>query len=110
MNWREYWNQDTPIYVSDRHKTLHYQRIAADIAALVPSPQAHVLDHGCGEARSGFLRQTILRLDLAIEWCQLVPHHSAGGGPQFIECRSLHRMRLYKTFCRCVATATVSPR
>src|ERR671912_606396 len=36
MNWREYWNQDTPIYVSDRHKTLHYQRIAADIAALVP--------------------------------------------------------------------------
>src|SRR5688500_10974084 len=52
MNWREYWNQDTPIYVSDRHKTLHYQRIAADIAALVPSPQAHVLDHGCGEALS----------------------------------------------------------
>jgi ubiquinone/menaquinone biosynthesis C-methylase UbiE len=52
MNWRDYWNQDTPIYVSDRHKTLHYQLIASDIAALVPSPQAHVLDHGCGEALS----------------------------------------------------------
>jgi SAM-dependent methyltransferase len=52
MNWRDYWNQDTPIYVSERHKTVHYQLIASDIAALVPSPQAHVLDHGCGEALS----------------------------------------------------------
>jgi SAM-dependent methyltransferase len=52
MNWRDYWNQDTPIYVGERHKTLHYQRIASDIAALVPSGEAHVLDHGCGEALS----------------------------------------------------------
>lgn len=52
MNWRDYWNQDTPIYVSERHKVLHYQRVAADIAALVPSPAAHVLDYGCGEALS----------------------------------------------------------
>jgi SAM-dependent methyltransferase len=52
MNWRDYWNQDTPIYVSDRHKALHYQLIASDIVALVPSPHAHVLDHGCGEALS----------------------------------------------------------
>jgi SAM-dependent methyltransferase len=51
-SWRDYWNQDTPIYVGERHKALHYQRIAADIAALVPSPEAHVLDHGCGEALS----------------------------------------------------------
>ena len=52
MDWREYWNQDTPIYVSERHKVLHYELIAKDIAALVPSPQAHVLDFGCGEALS----------------------------------------------------------
>lgn len=52
MNWRDYWNQDTPIYVSERHKALHYQRIASDIAELVPSPNAQVLDHGCGEALS----------------------------------------------------------
>lgn len=50
MNWRDYWNRDTPIYVSDRHKVLHYQRIANDIASLVPSPDAIVLDHGSGEA------------------------------------------------------------
>jgi SAM-dependent methyltransferase len=52
VNWRDYWNQDTPIYVSDRHRILHYQRIANDIAAFIPSPAAHVLDHGCGEALS----------------------------------------------------------
>ena len=52
MNWREYWNQDTPIYVGERHKLLHYQLIASEIAALVPAPHAHVLDYGCGEALS----------------------------------------------------------
>ena len=52
MNWRDYWNQDTPIYVSDRHKVLHYWLIANDIASLIPSPDAVVLDHGCGEALS----------------------------------------------------------
>jgi ubiquinone/menaquinone biosynthesis C-methylase UbiE len=52
MSWRDYWNADTPIYVNDRHKLLHYQLIARDIAALVPGPGAHVLDHGCGEALS----------------------------------------------------------
>ncbi len=50
MNWRDYWNQDTPIYVSERHKVLHYQAIARDIAELIPSLEAQVLDYGCGEA------------------------------------------------------------
>ncbi|HEY8564974.1 MAG TPA: class I SAM-dependent methyltransferase [Beijerinckiaceae bacterium] len=52
MNWREYWNADTPIYVSERHKVLHYAGVARDIAALVPGPDATVLDFGCGEALS----------------------------------------------------------
>ena len=52
MNWRDFWNQDTPIYVSERHKVLHYWLIANDIASLIPSPEAIVLDHGCGEALS----------------------------------------------------------
>src|SRR5918998_5330752 len=52
MSWRDYWNQDTPIYVSERHKVLHYARIAADIARLMPAPDAVVLDYGCGEALS----------------------------------------------------------
>ncbi|MBF9234289.1 class I SAM-dependent methyltransferase [Microvirga alba] len=50
MNWRDYWNQDTPIYAGERHKLLHYRLVANDIIDLVISPGATVLDYGCGEA------------------------------------------------------------
>lgn len=52
MSWRDYWNADTPIYVNDRHKILHYQLVARDIVALGLAPGSVVLDHGCGEALS----------------------------------------------------------
>ncbi len=50
MSWREFWNGTHSIYVNERHRALHYDRIAKDIAALVPSREALVLDYGCGEA------------------------------------------------------------
>ena len=50
MNWRDYWNQDTPIYTGERHKLLHYRLVANDIIGLIPSGDAAVLDYGCGEA------------------------------------------------------------
>ncbi|MET0531411.1 MAG: methyltransferase domain-containing protein [Microvirga sp.] len=50
MNWRDYWNQDTPIYSGERHKLLHYRLVANDIIELIPSRDAVVLDYGCGEA------------------------------------------------------------
>jgi SAM-dependent methyltransferase len=52
MDWRDFWNSDTPIYVSARHKDLHYRLIARDIIGLIASADAHVLDYGCGEALS----------------------------------------------------------
>lgn len=52
MNWREFWDGETPIYVSERHKTLHYGLIATDIIRLLPASGAVVLDFGCGEALS----------------------------------------------------------
>lgn len=58
MSWRDFWNGEHAIYVSDRHKTLHYRRIAQDIAAAVPSRDAAVLDVGCGEALSADLVAT----------------------------------------------------
>ena len=65
MNWRDFWNRDNPIYVSERHKTLHYRLIANDIAGLVPSASAAVLDYGCGEALSaGRVAQACARLYL----------------------------------------------
>jgi ubiquinone/menaquinone biosynthesis C-methylase UbiE len=49
-NWVSFWDTDHPIYVNARHFDVHYRAIADDIVALIPSPPAHVLDHGCGEA------------------------------------------------------------
>lgn len=50
MNWLAFWNGSHSIYVNARHKDVHYHLIAKQIAALVPAPQARVLDYGCGEA------------------------------------------------------------
>jgi SAM-dependent methyltransferase len=52
MGWREFWNGEHSIYVNQRHKVLHYDRIARDLAVYIPSPSAIVLDYGCGEALS----------------------------------------------------------
>ncbi len=52
MSWREFWNGAHSIYVNERHRTLHYDRIAKDIAAHLPSREACVLDYGCGDAES----------------------------------------------------------
>ena len=52
MSWRDFWNADTPIYVNERHKGLHYGLIARDVVGLIPSKDAAVLDYGCGEALS----------------------------------------------------------
>ncbi|HEV2554486.1 MAG TPA: methyltransferase domain-containing protein [Bosea sp. (in: a-proteobacteria)] len=50
MSWRDFWNGEHAIYVSPRHKTLHYRQIASDLIGHIPAPDAVVLDHGCGEA------------------------------------------------------------
>lgn len=52
MTWREFWNQDTPIYVNERHKQVHYGLIARQLAQALPKEAARVLDFGCGEALS----------------------------------------------------------
>jgi len=48
--WRDFWNRETSIYAGDRHKQLHYALVARDVMAFIRSREAHVLDHGCGEA------------------------------------------------------------
>lgn len=50
MSWRDFWNGEHAIYVSQRHKALHYRGIATDLIRHIPAPDAVVLDHGCGEA------------------------------------------------------------
>src|SRR5215208_3292020 len=48
--WREFWDSAHSIYVSERHKDVHYRDVAEQLAAFVPGSNARVLDHGSGEA------------------------------------------------------------
>ncbi len=50
MSWIEFWNGAPPIYVNERHKLLHGRQVARDIISVIPSPDAVLLDYGCGEA------------------------------------------------------------
>jgi SAM-dependent methyltransferase len=49
-DWLAFWDSPHFIYVNARHKDVHYRLIAQGIAALVPRPDARVLDYGSGEA------------------------------------------------------------
>jgi SAM-dependent methyltransferase len=49
-DWLAFWDSPHCIYVSARHKDVHYRLIAKELAALVPATDARVLDYGCGEA------------------------------------------------------------
>jgi SAM-dependent methyltransferase len=49
-DWLAFWDKPQSIYVNARHKDVHYRLIAGELAALVPSGSARVLDYGCGEA------------------------------------------------------------
>ena len=50
-DWLAFWDKPQSIYVNARHKDVHYRLIAEELAALVPSRSARVLDYGCGEAQ-----------------------------------------------------------
>ena len=56
MDWISFYDfKHSVIYVNGRHRDVHYETIARDIRALVPSPGAIVMDYGCGEATSAAL-------------------------------------------------------
>src|SRR6187401_2175175 len=55
-DWVKFYDfKHSVIYVNARHRDVHYRAIAESIRAYVPSPAAHVLDYGCGEATSADL-------------------------------------------------------
>lgn len=51
-DWIDYYDSTHTIYVSRRHRDLHFQGIADDIIPYIPSRDAVVLDYACGEALS----------------------------------------------------------
>jgi SAM-dependent methyltransferase len=56
MSWIAFWNGEHSMWcVNARHLALYYERLAQGIVGLIPSPVAHVLDYGCGEALASVL-------------------------------------------------------
>ena len=56
MDWISFYDfKHSVIYVNARHRDVHYRTIARDIREYVPSPDAAVMDYGCGEATSADL-------------------------------------------------------
>lgn len=51
-DWIDYYDSTHTIYVSKRHRDVHFATIAADIISHIPAPDAVVLDYACGEALS----------------------------------------------------------
>ncbi|MBI3701983.1 MAG: methyltransferase domain-containing protein [Afipia sp.] len=49
-DWIDYYDSTHTIYVSKKHRDVHFRVIAADIVGFIPSPGATVLDYSCGEA------------------------------------------------------------
>jgi SAM-dependent methyltransferase len=49
-DWIAFWDSEHSLYVSARHRDVHYRTIAQDLLAYLPSAAATVLDYGCGEA------------------------------------------------------------
>lgn len=50
-SWLRFWDRPNAIYVNERHRRVHYARIADDILSVLPDrPGLRVLDWGCGQA------------------------------------------------------------
>lgn len=65
-SWREFWDGGpTTLYVNARHRALHDQGVASDVARLV-GRAGTVLDYGCGEAtEAGVVARSCDRLLLS---------------------------------------------
>lgn len=49
--WQDFWNRDNSIYVSDRHREVHFAALARDLLVLLsPQRPLRLLDWGCGQA------------------------------------------------------------
>jgi hypothetical protein len=49
VNWTEYWNQETSLYVNERHRRVHYDLVTREILDYVPARNARLVDYGCGD-------------------------------------------------------------
>jgi SAM-dependent methyltransferase len=86
-DWLAFWDSPHLIYVNARHKDVHYLLIAKEIAALVPCPQARVLDYGCGEALHA---DTVAAAAGELFLCEAAPGVRDGLVDRFAGQRNIH--------------------
>lgn len=67
VDWISFWDTPHSIYVNDRHRDVHYRAIAEDLLNFVPSPEAVVMDYGCGEALHADLLAAAVRRLVLVE-------------------------------------------
>jgi SAM-dependent methyltransferase len=60
-DWIDYYDSTHTIYVSKRHRDLHFRIVADDIIGYISSPKSVVLDYSCGEALPGVRGRLIAR-------------------------------------------------
>jgi SAM-dependent methyltransferase len=78
-DWIEFWDTKHSIYVSARHETAHFHRIAEDIRAYAPE-HGVLLDYGCGEAlEADHVAEPVSRLIL----CEPAPNVRVMLGARF---------------------------
>jgi SAM-dependent methyltransferase len=88
-DWLAFWDSPHSIYVNARHKDVHYLLIAKEIAALVPGPQARVLDYGCGEALHADL---VAAAAGELFLCEAAPRVREGLVDRFAGQRNIHML------------------
>jgi SAM-dependent methyltransferase len=86
-DWLAFWDGPHSIYVNARHKDVHYRSIAKEIAALVPGPQARVLDYGCGEALHA---EIVAAAAGELFLCEAAPGVREGLADRFAGQRNIH--------------------
>jgi SAM-dependent methyltransferase len=83
--WLAFWDSPHSLYVNARHKNVCSRLTAESIAALVPSPQARVLDYGCGEALHADL---VAAAAGELLLCEAAPRARDGLAARFAESRN----------------------
>jgi SAM-dependent methyltransferase len=87
--WLAFWDAPHSIYVNARHRDVHYRLIATQIAALVLSREARVLDYGSGEALHADIVAAAAR-ELLL--CDGAPRVRAGIAARFADNPKIHAL------------------
>ena len=71
LSWKEFWNSEHNVYVSEKHKKVIADTQTKDLLSLVPSTRPLTfLDYGCGEAR---MANELVRHGITVKLFDAIP-------------------------------------